>query len=906
MLHIIKQIKGSFISLLENKFNWEWFQVFDGVKDWIKDSRVDAKELHKIATQVYELEWNNEKRSDLIKELNKRINQVSWWAFDNSENSQKYFDWLVKKYSDIFKQITEQKNNVSKNIKYTSRNERRKVSKEIVIDWIMVKWLDKLKWVSLSIGSKWPKVKLLQETLMALGYNVKGGADGSFGKNTLYVLQQFQRKHIWKIYNSFGAATFSKLKKAYESGNWYLNTDHTSARNAEKLVHSTKTKMSNKEWYKRVETLKNSLAKAKVINNALEAYLNKWEVKAILKDSGGDILSIFRSDDFLSYLAKFDGNFVKGTSYYENAKRVLPKMFDKFEAQKTRSSIGEWLFYITFVWVPLFTLNISDQQTIHKSPLTITNAARFYDSLTTWRKFVPVNEKLVEKEYRNLKNASPEVRTEAERAWLKNIDFYERENVSWAMFNWFEKNMPNWFGWDIKADNVERLINEYEKLIKNPTFSISKAKKIISEINWELGKQYKEELNEGNKRPTEKALRKYLNIDITKTYDVGSFEKKGGISLDYNDLVYIAKDKGVWDSFKASYVAPNRANHRVESAKTVLDRANKNFRSIERWRTQLEWKDLSILKAVEARWDKYSTKLAAISEVFYIKEKWINNLLKAHPAVSYKLERKLRSIDFTNPKSIINASRNAELRKYIKAIQNPKRYDKYFIKELSKLKAPRAKDVKRWRFGVPLSKYHGNLSRWAEALYKTWTTWISTLANISKALAKKTGLQVTPRELKYYLANWAIKHRNSNDIITNFADSWNSKTVEAKTLTTKEYVEFTVSKTYEVATKNGSKLIITERVPLSIKTDCANLNLDVANAKYSVVEQGVNWNQEEISLDEALSRVETGKFVVPLFGTSLLGHYLKNKKSPKSDVGSRPGRVNPIEQPISHNPQPIL
>jgi len=133
MLHIIKQIKGSFISLLENKFNWEWFQVFDGAKDWIKDSRVDAQELHKIATQVYALEWNNEKRSELIKELNKRINQINWWAFDNSEDSQKYFNWLVNKYSDIFKQITEQKNNISDNIKNISVKQRGVVSGEVSI-----------------------------------------------------------------------------------------------------------------------------------------------------------------------------------------------------------------------------------------------------------------------------------------------------------------------------------------------------------------------------------------------------------------------------------------------------------------------------------------------------------------------------------------------------------------------------------------------------------------------------------------------------------------------------------------------------------------------------------------------------------------------------------------------------
>jgi len=133
MLHIIKQIKGSFISLLENKFDWEWFQVFDGAKDWIKDSRVDAQELHKIATQVYKLEWNNAKRNELIKELNKRINQINWGAFDNSENSQKYFDNLVNKYSDLFKQITEQKDNVSDNIKWISKVERKKVSNEVSI-----------------------------------------------------------------------------------------------------------------------------------------------------------------------------------------------------------------------------------------------------------------------------------------------------------------------------------------------------------------------------------------------------------------------------------------------------------------------------------------------------------------------------------------------------------------------------------------------------------------------------------------------------------------------------------------------------------------------------------------------------------------------------------------------------
>jgi hypothetical protein len=52
-----------------------------------------------------------------MKELNKRSEQISGTAFDNSEGSQKYFDWLANKFSKIFNQISEQKNNISDNIK---------------------------------------------------------------------------------------------------------------------------------------------------------------------------------------------------------------------------------------------------------------------------------------------------------------------------------------------------------------------------------------------------------------------------------------------------------------------------------------------------------------------------------------------------------------------------------------------------------------------------------------------------------------------------------------------------------------------------------------------------------------------------------------------------------------------
>ena len=64
-------------------------------------------------------------------------------------------------------------------------------------------------------GSKGANVKVLQEKLIELGYNVGiDGADGDFGYNTESALKQFQRDHGLEVDGVFGSETYAAMKAA--------------------------------------------------------------------------------------------------------------------------------------------------------------------------------------------------------------------------------------------------------------------------------------------------------------------------------------------------------------------------------------------------------------------------------------------------------------------------------------------------------------------------------------------------------------------------------------------------------------------------------------------------------------------------------------------------------------------
>lgn len=69
--------------------------------------------------------------------------------------------------------------------------------------------------VLLRKGSKGANVKVLQEKLIQLGYDVgPDGADGDFGDNTAKALMQFQQEHDLEVDGVFGPLTFEVMKNA--------------------------------------------------------------------------------------------------------------------------------------------------------------------------------------------------------------------------------------------------------------------------------------------------------------------------------------------------------------------------------------------------------------------------------------------------------------------------------------------------------------------------------------------------------------------------------------------------------------------------------------------------------------------------------------------------------------------
>ena len=892
MLHIIKQIKGNFMWIMESKFDSAWFNAVsfvdeaDKSNDWKLnfDEMVDLmNSLSKENEELYSEKYN------IVETL---LNQaIAWQDVRTQEMIRVLQDKQEGEIWAVIDTYTEYKDDIISDASYWTES-------------IMVKGLDTLKWVVLERGSKWPKVKILQELLMSLWYELpKFKADWDFGNELKTALTLFQEDYELENDGVFGPNTFNQLKSAYESNNQHINTDHSSALYAENIViNSLGNTKANQEKVEKVEKIIITLKQAKIINNAFEAYFNKAEIKDVLKDSWGDIASIFQEDNFLNYLGNQDSTFKEWWEYYENAKSFLKnykiKKIDNFEENKLKTSLTEWAIYYWIVWVPLFKINITDNQNIKVSKLDITNASNLYDSLKNNTTFSITKDNNLSDQINSLDNASKEQKDEITRSFLRNIDFEERNNVYWAMFSWSEKNLFNFLGGDKKADDVSKLIIEYKTLVEKKWFDINKAMLIIEKINSNLKEQYNEEVAEN----FDNELIDYIDTN----YPDARMDNLTDNSFSIIDW-FKTNHKKEYKAFKKNKYW--KANTRVESANDILDRTNTNWWEIKKFRNQIEnsGNDLTTFNEVKESGDKYAIKLAAIIEVFDVKTLWIDNLLNAHPVISSGLETKLRNIDFDNADLIIGASKDSEVIKYINAIQNETDYKKYFENELNKETVPYATDVKKGRFGVPLSKYE-SLSDWADALSQTGTTWISTLANISLQLSKQTGLQVTPEELKSYIASWDIEEREDWEIVTNFANNWNSIIGKAGNLTTKEYVTFDVSKEYEVFTEDGTKLMITEKVPIDLKTDCANLNLDTDSATYSITEITKDWIETNITIDEALSRVETGGFTVPLLGVSALGAIIKNNiwSWKSSWAWSKPGMTDPIDIPIPTTPQPQL
>jgi hypothetical protein len=246
--------------------------------------------------------------------------------------------------------------------------------------------------------------------------------------------------------------------------------------------------------------------------------------------------------------------------------------------------------------------------------------------------------------------------------------------------------------------------------------------------------------------------------------------------------------------------------------------------------------------------------------------------LRAHPVLSPKLKEALGSLgEWYTIKDVINLSNSGvakELKKYLEAIQDPKKYNDYFINQIKENRKRGVINVSwkvwQWKFGVPLLDDQ-NLADWANALDETWTTsdGLSSLENISRQLARVMWLQVTPEELKRSIAGWAIRERNWSEMVWNYNVNWKQVELgDAKKLTTWRYVTFNVKKTYTVITSDWKEIKVTEDVAVDLKADCANLNIDRDSAMYTI-----KW----LGFDESRSRIETWAWTLPLLGVSVLG-----------------------------------
>jgi len=79
---------------------------------------------------------------------------------------------------------------------------------------------DKLPWAVLKRGSKGAKVKELQEKLISLGYELRHGADGSFGKETYNAVKKYQADR--QLYSDGIAGSVTRFCINYESAGMNL------------------------------------------------------------------------------------------------------------------------------------------------------------------------------------------------------------------------------------------------------------------------------------------------------------------------------------------------------------------------------------------------------------------------------------------------------------------------------------------------------------------------------------------------------------------------------------------------------------------------------------------------------------------------------------------------------------